>query len=187
MCELTSPVPTTQDGRPVVLSEAFDRFHRAPRSANEPRIAASGLSSRCAPGLVKVVGWNGRSRNVTLPSNAKSSAEPELGSDRSAPRVKRTNGKSDHAGCSRRRRGERLYLAWKHRLIGRDNKQGLVVNEGLERLEFGQASAAMPACPRSARATAASRPCGASIRPFVPLELAAIVIPGCLTHRRHVC
>ena len=50
--------------------------------------------------LTKVVGWNGRSRKVTLPSV--SSRRPASGLRSSPPPlcVSRTNGRSDHSGCS---------------------------------------------------------------------------------------
>ena len=56
--------------------------------------------------------------------------------------------------------GERLYLAWKHRLIGRDDKQGLVVNESLERLEVRAnlgGNAGLPQKPESNRGIASVR------------------------------
>ena len=146
MSRLPGPVPTIRDGQPAApsqprsLSSSSSIRARASYCRNRPFIALRAM-------LMKVVGWNGRSRKVTLPSKAKvRRTRTRIGSIRTAGQ--KDKGQVRPCGCSRRG-CERLHLARKHRLIGRDDEESLVVNDGLERLEVRANSAPMPACPEA--------------------------------------
>ena len=112
--------------------------------------------------LIRVVEWNGRSTKRTLPRMRDSRAAFGL---RSAPpwRVSRMNGMSDHAGCAPTQRLSKVRSAVRTASSVTSTAPATSSRLRTSPDRSGTTTAARSAPVSSARASAASRPCGAKI------------------------